>query len=85
MTELRILLATVFLLLLSVFTLSGSVHASDDDRGESRTQISREDDGRGEREHRQEVARKYRAELRKKYKKNRHTMPVVTQTGTTST
>jgi hypothetical protein len=45
MTELRILLATVFLLLLSVFTLSSAVSASDDDRGEIHSTGSYEHEG----------------------------------------
>jgi hypothetical protein len=89
MTELRILLATVFLLLLSVFTLSSAVSASDDDRGESHgseSRYEREDDDDDDHHERLQKQRERLAEIRRhNQKKLRKPLLRNTQTGSTQT
>jgi hypothetical protein len=72
MKDLRILLATVFLLLLSVFTLSSAVSASDDDRGEVHSTGSYEHEG-------------HTRVVRTRHKKIKKILPIVVHTGSTQT
>jgi hypothetical protein len=81
MTELRILIATVFLLLLSVFTLSAS---ADDDRWEVHATGSYEHEDSDRREQLQ-ARRERLVEIRRQRKHTGRTTPIIIHTGSTQT